>query len=138
MLNKCQTFTGFTDENTRLTTTPSPPLLLLLPCVHSTRPRVHAQNVPVYAGTTRTCIKHVRAWCWYTRGRFERAHGDVLSGHTVFFSVSHTTTPRTPHTQQRTATTTTTTTTHRDRDRGDDREDKTREKMKDKTREKRR
>ena len=25
------------------------------PCVHSKRPRVHVQNVPVYAGNTRTC-----------------------------------------------------------------------------------
>ena len=24
-------------------------------CVHSTRPRVYVQNVPVYAGTTHTC-----------------------------------------------------------------------------------
>ena len=133
MLNKCQTFTGFTDENTRLTTTFSPPLLLLSPRAHSTCSRAHAQNAPVYAGTTRTCIKHVRAWCWYTRGRFERAHGDVLSGHTVFFSVSHTTTPHTPHThnnepqqqpppQQHTETET----------------EETTEKMKDKTRRERR
>ena len=27
-------------------------------------------------------LKHVCAWCRYTRGRFERTHGGVLSGHT--------------------------------------------------------
>ena len=45
-------------------------------------------------------LKHVCAWCWYTRGRFERTHGDVLSGHTGFRSVSHTT-----HTHMNTHTT---------------------------------
>ena len=27
-------------------------------------------------------VKHMCAWCPYTQGRFERTHGDVLSGHT--------------------------------------------------------
>ena len=42
------------------------------------------------------------AWCRYTRGRFERAHGDVLSGHTGF-SACHTphTTPHTHRTHTR-------------------------------------
>ena len=59
-------------------------------------------------------FQHVCAWCWYTRGRFERTHGDVLSGHTGLFSVSHTThhTAHTPHHNN------TTTTPHGDRDRG--------------------
>ena len=32
---------------------------------------MYIQNVPVYAGTTRTCVET----CRYTRGRFERTHG---------------------------------------------------------------
>ena len=27
-------------------------------------------------------LKHMCAWCWYTRGRFERTHGDALNLHT--------------------------------------------------------
>ena len=38
-------------KNTRLTTTPPSSL----PCIRPKRPRVYVQNVPVYAGTTRTC-----------------------------------------------------------------------------------
>ena len=55
------------------------------PCVHSKRPRICRHHAHM--------LKHVCAWCRYTRGRgrFERTHGDVLSGHTGFFSVSHTT-----------------------------------------------
>ena len=100
-----------------------------LPCVRSKRPRVYR------------C-----AWCQYTRGRFERTHGDVLDGHTVFSAC----------TQQNNNTTTTQqgdrdierqqrqTETEKEKTREDGRgEDKTREerrakmkeKMKDKTRE---
>ena len=43
-------------------------------------------------------FQHVCAWCRYTRGRFERTHGDVLSGHTEFRSVSHTNTHTLTHT----------------------------------------
>ena len=32
-------------------------------------------------GTTRTCY-HMRAWCLYTRGRFEPTHGGFWDGHT--------------------------------------------------------
>ena len=78
-------------------------------------------------------LKHVCAWCWHTRGRFERTHGDVLSGHTGFFSVSHTTHQNA--TQHNTTTrpqhhTETETETDRDRERttGDrEREEKTEE-----------
>ena len=45
------------------------------------RLRVYIRNVPVYAGTTRTCVETC-AWCRYTRRRFERTHGDVLNPHT--------------------------------------------------------
>ena len=38
------------------------------PCAHSTRPRVYWHHA-------RKCY-HMRAWCRYTRGRFERTHGD--------------------------------------------------------------
>ena len=58
------------------------------------------KNVTVCTFKTSPCVpaprahmlKHVCAWCRYTRGRFERTHGDVLSGHTEFRSVSHTNT----------------------------------------------
>ena len=62
-------------------------------------------------------LKHVCAWCWYTRGRIERTHGDVWSGHTGF-SACHT--PHTPqHKTQHTTThhNNTTTTPHENRDR---------------------
>ena len=53
------------------------------PCVHSTRPRVYVQDVPVCTGTTRTHVSTcARGTGRHTRGRFERTHGDVLSGHT--------------------------------------------------------
>ena len=110
-------------------------------------------------------LKHVCAWCRYTRGRFERTHGDVLSGHTGFFSVSHTT-HHTAHTTQHNTTqhnttqhnttqhnttrhdttrpqhhTETETETDRDRQRqrkktGTEREEKTEEERQDKRREK--
>ena len=103
------------------------PLPPFHPCVHSTRPRVHVQYVPVYAGTTRTC--------WNTFARGAGTKGDVLNVHTgtcwvdtqVFLRVSH----HTPHTTHHTAHTpqhntrhhnTTTTTPHENRDRERDRE----------------
>ena len=53
-------------------------------------------------GACQVCVVsaflYMCAWCWYTQGRFERAHGDVLSGHTGLFSVSHTTHHNTAHT----------------------------------------
>ena len=55
------------------------------PCVRSKRLRVYIQNVPVFAGTTRTCV----STCARGAGahgdvlrRFERTHGDVLNGPT--------------------------------------------------------
>ena len=64
------------------------------------------KNVPVCTFKTSPCVpaprahvlKHVCAWCRYTRGGFERSHGDVLSGHTEFRSVSHTNTHTSTHT----------------------------------------
>ena len=49
------------------------------------------KNVTVCTFKTSPCVpaprahmsQHVCAWCRYTRGRFERTHGDVLSGHTA-------------------------------------------------------
>ena len=58
-------------------------------------------------GTTRTCFN--------TCARCADTHGDVLNGHTEFFSVSHHTT--TPHTPHRRHTTTQDTTPHGDRQR---------------------
>ena len=52
------------------------------PCVHSTRPRVYVQKRPqVYRHHAHMCF-NMCAWCRHTRGRIERTHGDVLSGHT--------------------------------------------------------
>ena len=53
-------------------------------CTFKTSPFAPAPRAHVF--------QHVRAWCRYTRRRFERTHGDVLSGHTEFRSVSHTNT----------------------------------------------
>ena len=84
-------------------------------------------------------LKHVCAWCRYTRGRFERTHGDVLSGHTGFYSVSHTT-HHTAHTHHNTSQhNNTTTTPHGDRERDRQRRQGQREERterRDKTRQK--
>ena len=44
------------------------------PCVHSKRPRVCRQHAHM--------LFNMCACCWYTRGRFERTHGNVLNAHT--------------------------------------------------------
>ena len=44
------------------------------PCVDSKRPRVYRHHA-------RMC-QNMRAWCRYTRGRFESAHGGFLDRHT--------------------------------------------------------
>ena len=95
------------------------------------------KNVSVCTFKTSPCVpaprahmfQHVCAWCQYTRGRFERTHGDVLSGHTGFSRChpthtqhnTHTHTPhRTPHRTHATTQLNNTTTTPRgesDRDR---------------------
>ena len=73
-------------------------------------------------------FQHVCAWCRYKRGRFERTHGDVLSGHTEFRSVhTHTLTNTTQHITTQHITTTT---PHGERQR-----EKRRRKRRDKTRE---
>ena len=83
---------------------PLPPV-----CVHSKRPRVWIQNIPVCTGTTRTCFN--------TCARGASIHGDVLNVHTeaflkpntgfsTFFSV-----PQLTHTHQTHTTTNNTTTT---------------------------
>ena len=56
------------------------------PCVRSKRPRVYRHHA-------RMCY-HMRAWCRYTRGRFESTHGGVLNVHTEVFLNVHTGTPR--------------------------------------------
>ena len=84
-------------------------------------------------------LKHVCAWCPYKRGRFERTHGDVLSGHTVFFFFQRVThdTPQHNTKQQHDHHTE----IERNRDRNRDRErrqgqrEKGRRKRRDKTRE---
>ena len=55
------------------------------------------QNASVCGFKTSPCVpaprahvfQHMCACCRCTRGRFERTHGGVLSGHTGFFSVPH-------------------------------------------------
>ena len=82
--------------------------------------------------------QHVCAWCRYKRGRFERTHGDVLSGHTGFSSVPH----HTPHTttQHRTTHNNTrrqrqTETEEEDKERRQGQRENRRRKRRDKTRE---
>ena len=58
-------------------------------------------------------VVNMCAWCRHTRGRFERAHGDVLSGHMGFFSL-YTTRTHTHHDHKHT---TQHATSHGDRDR---------------------
>ena len=59
-------------------------------CPSKTSPCVPFKNVPVYAGTTRTCVS--------TCARGARTRGDVLNAHTEVFSVKHITTQHnTPH-----------------------------------------
>ena len=101
-------------------------------CTFKTSPFVPAQRTHMF--------QHVCAWCRYTRGRFERTHGDVFSGHTGF-SACHTHTPR-PQRQTQHNTTTrpqhhteTETETDRDRERRKgQREEKTEEERQDKRR----
>ena len=97
-------------------------------CAFKTSPFVPAPRAHMF--------QHVCAWCRYKRGRFERTHGDVLSGHTGFFqcaTTQHRTTQN--NTQQHTETE-----TDRDRGRrqrkktGTERESKTEEESQDKRR----
>ena len=114
MLKKCQN-TWFTDENHKADddpsiSSPSPVCPLnTSPCVRSIRPRECRHHTHM--------LKHMCAWCQYTRGRLERTHGDVLSGHTGFFSVSHTTHHIPPHRTHRAHHNSTTTTPHGERQR---------------------
>ena len=66
-----------TDETTRLTTTPPSPPSPPLPCVHSTRPRVSTQHVPVCTCNTSPCIPAPRAHV--------EKHVDVVPVHTGTF-----------------------------------------------------
>ena len=62
-----------------------------------TRRRVYAKKRPRVYWHHAHMFQHACTLCPRTRVRFERTHGDVLNGHTGFFSVSHHT-PHTPHT----------------------------------------
>ena len=91
-------------------------------CAFKTSPFVPAPRAHMF--------QHVCAWCRYKRGRFERTHGDVLSGHTEFFQCAtphHHTTATTPHNNTRRQRETET-----DRDRGRrQKEDRDRERIED-------
>ena len=84
-------------------------------CTFKTSPFVPAPRAHMF--------QHVCAWCRYTRGRFERTHGDALSGHTAPHTTPHHADTPKHHTETETETETET------------REEKTKE---DKTREERR
>ena len=102
----------------------------LSPCVRSKRlPCVHSKRLRVYRHHARNWY-HMRAWCRYTRRRFE------LNVHTEVFSVPHHT-ARTHHDHNDTHqhNTASHTTTHGDRDRDRDRE--RRQRKRDERREKR-
>ena len=100
------------------------------PVPSSPSPRVYVQNVPsVYRHHARKCY-HMRAWCRYTRRRFQCTHGfSSVPHHTTRTHYDHNVT----HTQD---TTTTTTTTHGDRARETERRQrkKTAKEDRDKTR----
>ena len=58
--------------------------------------REERERPSVCAFKTSPCVpatcpheKNMWACCRYTRGRFERTHGDVLNAHTEVFSVTH-------------------------------------------------
>ena len=80
-----------------------PPPSSLPPCVS-------IQNASVCTFKTSPCqhhahmLKHICAWCRYTRGRFECIHGGVLDGHTGVFT-DDTTTQTNQATNQHTHTT---------------------------------
>ena len=50
-------------------------------CTFKTPPCVRSKRLRVYRHHARMCY-HMRAWCRYTRGRFERTHGGFWDGHT--------------------------------------------------------
>ena len=94
-------------------------------CAFKTSPFVPAPRAHMF--------QHVCAWCRYKRGRFERTHGDVLSGHTGFFQCA---TPHTTHhhTTQNNTQQHTETETDRDRQRQrkkTEKEDRDRERIED-------
>ena len=102
------------------------------PCVRSKCPRVYRQHAHMK--------KNMWACCRYTRGHFERTHGDVLNAHTGVFSVPHhnkhrTTPQQTPHhtttnTAPHTTTTHTTQTTPRERERTEEKKTEDRREQK--------
>ena len=120
------------------------------PCVRPRPPRVCRHHAHM--------LKHVCAWCQYTRGRFGPTHGGVFESTHGGFAAFHTTTQdtthktqHTRHTRHNTNNTQQHTTTHHNNHHNNTRrhgkktekediemKDKTREKMKDKTREMRR
>ena len=81
--------------------------------------RVCIQHACVCAFKTSPCVpatcpheKNMWACCRYTRGHFERTHGDVLNAHTEVFSVPHHNKHHTTHNKNNTPNTHTHTPTH--------------------------
>ena len=101
---------------------------------------VSVQNVTVCTGTTRTFLKHMCAWCLYTRGRFGRTHGGFQratphhTAHTPLHKTQHTRHQNNNTPQQHTETDIERQRKETETERGERREDerrKTREKIKD-------
>ena len=115
------------------------------PCVRSTPPCVESKRRRVHRHHARMRF-NMCAWCRYTRGRFECAHGSVLNGHTGVFSVPQPQpqpqrhTPQTPHALPHTTShnNTTRNTTRRQRQRETEKEDRERGRRENERRDKRR
>ena len=88
MLKKCPKTLVLPMKNTRLTTTLSPPTLSPF-SLHL----VYIQNVPVYAGTSRTCVFNMCAWCRHTQG-FSACHTPHPTHHNPPQPPHHTETDR--------------------------------------------
>ena len=110
--------------------TPSVCTFKTSPCVDSKRHRVYRHHAHM--------LKHMCAWCRYTRRRLEPTHGDVLNVHTEAFLNPHTgfstifqraaTHTNTHHDHNDTHHTTHHTTSRGDRDRETEEEDRRRDK----------
>ena len=64
--------------------------------------QIELPSVAVFSSEQSDALSHMCEWCRYTRGRFERTHGDVLDGHATppqHHDNAHKpqTTPQTPH-----------------------------------------
>ena len=89
-------------------------------CTFKTSPFVPAPRAHMF--------QHVCAGCRYTRGRFERTHGDALSGHTAPHTTPHHADTPKHHTETETETETETDKERREDGRAETRQEKRRQK----------